>query len=76
MMPPADRIHDQNEQDHSPVAHTRQEAGSSDFLAVGLALCILQLNMEGLPATKHSIIRHPAARVTQRRRHLPSRNSC
>ena len=34
-MPPADRIREQNEQDPGRVAHTRHEAGSSDFLAVG-----------------------------------------
>jgi len=48
MMPPADRIREQNEQDPGRVMHTRQEAGSSDFLAVGPALHILQLNVEGL----------------------------
>jgi len=53
----ADRICQQNEQDPSRVAHTRQEAGSNDFLAVGLALHILQLNMEGLSAAECSIIR-------------------
>ena len=45
-MPPADRIREQNEQDPGRVAHTRQEAGSSDFLAVGPTLRILQLNVE------------------------------
>jgi len=40
-MPPVDRIHEQNEQDPGRVAHTRQEAGSTDFLAVSLALRIL-----------------------------------
>ena len=35
MMPPADRIREQNEQDKGRVAHARQEAGSNDFLAVG-----------------------------------------
>jgi len=34
MMPPADRIREQNEQDKGRVAHARQEAGSNDFLAV------------------------------------------
>ena len=40
MMPLADRIREQNEQDPGRVAHTRQEVGSSDFLAVGPALRI------------------------------------
>ena len=57
MMPPADRIHEQNEQDPARDAHTRQEARSNNFLAVGPALHILQLNVEGLSAAKHSIIR-------------------
>jgi len=62
MMPPSDRIREQNEQDPGRVAHTRQEAGSSDFLAIGLALHILQLNVECLSAAKRSIIRN----ITQR----------
>jgi len=63
MMPPADRIREHNEQDPGRVAHTRQEAGSSDFLAVGPALRILQLNVEGLSAAKRScIIRNIAER--------------
>jgi len=70
MMPPADRIHEQNEQDPGRVTHTRQEAGSNDFLAVGPALRILQLNVEGFSAAKRSIIRDVAERH-KRRRHLP-----
>jgi len=62
MTPPADRIREQNGQDPGRVAHTRQEAGSSDFLAVGPALYILQLSVEGLSAAKRSIIRHIADR--------------
>ena len=62
MMPPADRIREQNEQDPGRVAHTRQEAGSSDFLAVGPTLRILQLNLEGLSAAKRSIVRDIAER--------------
>ena len=54
MMPPADRIREQNEQDPGRVAHTRQEAGFTDFLAVGPTLCILQLNVDGLSAAKRS----------------------
>jgi len=61
-MPPADRIREQNEQDPGRVANTRQEAGSSDFLAVGPALRILHLNVECLSAAKRSIIRHIADR--------------
>ena len=61
-MPPADRIHEKNEQDPSRVAHTRQEAGSKDFVAVGPALRILQLNVEDLSAAKCSIIRNIAER--------------
>jgi len=61
-MPPADRIREQNGQDPGGVTHTRQEAGSNDFLAVGPALCILQLNVVGLSAAKRSIIRHIADR--------------
>jgi len=50
MMPPADRIREQNEQDPGRVAHTRQEAGSNDFLAPR----ILQLNVDGISAAKRS----------------------
>jgi len=56
-MPPADRIREQNDQDPGRVAHTRQEAGFNDFLAVGPALRILQLNVEDLSAAKRYIIR-------------------
>ena len=35
-------------------SHTRQEVESSDFLAIGPALRILQLNVEGLFVAKHS----------------------
>jgi len=70
MMPPADRIHEQNGQDPGRVAHTRQEAGSNDFLAVGPALRVLQLNVEGLSAgwrvsaAKRSIIHRVWATFT------------
>jgi len=47
MMPSADRIREQNEQDPGRVAHARQEAGSGDFLAVGPALCILASAQRG-----------------------------
>jgi len=43
-------------------SRTPDEAGSIDFLAVGPALRILQLNVEGLSAAKHSIIRNIAER--------------
>ena len=56
MMPPAGRIREQNEQDPGWLSHTRQEAGSNDFLAIGPALRVLQLNVEGLSAAKRSII--------------------
>jgi len=59
MMPPADRIREHNEQDPGRVAHTRQEVGPS---AVGPALRILQLNVEGLSAAKRSTIRDIAER--------------
>ena len=61
-MSPADRIREQNEQDPSRVAHTRQEAGSNGFLAVSPAMRILQLNVEGLSVAKRSIIRNVAER--------------
>jgi len=61
-MPPADRIREHNEQDPGRVAHTRQEAGPS---AVGPALRILQLNVEGLCS---QAFHHPGhSRETQRR---------
>ena len=44
------------------VAHTRQEARSNDFLAVGPAVRILQHNVECLTAAKRSIIRDTADR--------------
>ena len=62
MTPPADRICEQNEQDPGRVAHTRQEAGSNDFLAIGPALRILQLVVEGLSTAKRSVIRDIAER--------------
>ena len=61
-MSPADRIREHNEQDPGRVAHTRQKAGSNDFLEVGPALRILQLNVEGLSAAKRYIIRDIAVR--------------
>ena len=62
MMPPADRIRELNEQDPGRVVHIRQEAGPNDFLAVGPALRILQLNVECLSVAKRSIIRNIAER--------------
>ena len=61
-MPPADRIREPNELDPGRVAHTRQERGSSDFLAVGPALRILYVNVEGLSAARRSIVRDIAER--------------
>ena len=65
MMPPTDRIHEHNEQDPGRVTHTRQEAGPS---AVGPALRILQLNVEGFSAAKRSIIRDMAERIYSTKR--------
>jgi len=75
MMPPADPVREQNEQDPGRIAHIRQEAGSNDFLAVGPALpAHPQRNVEGLCS---KAFHHPEhSRQTQRQRHLPSRNSC
>ena len=64
-MPPTDRTHEHNEQDPGRVAHTRQEAGPS---AVGPALRILQLNVEGFSAAKRSIIRDMAERIYSMKR--------
>ena len=61
-MPPADWIRQQNEQNPGRVAHTRQEAGSSDFPAIVASLRILQLNMEALSAARRSIIQDIAER--------------
>jgi len=70
MMPPTDRIREQNEQDPGRVTHTRQEAGPNDFLAVDPALCSLHLNVEGLGS---QAFHHPGhSRETQCRPHLPS----
>jgi len=55
---------------HPAIHLDLKEAGSNDFLAVGPALRILQLNVEGLSAAKRSIIRDLAERH-KRRRHLP-----
>jgi len=54
MMPPADRI--PQEPDHSLATSTSKYDWADDFLAVGPAVRILQLNIEGLLAAKHSII--------------------
>jgi len=70
MMPPTDRIREQNEQDPGRVTHTRQEAGPNDFLAVDPALRSLHLNVEGLGS---QAFYHPGhSRETQCRPHLPS----
>ena len=50
--PPADRIREQDEQDPGRVAHTRQEAGSNDFLAVGPALQLSRATVNKRPTVK------------------------
>ena len=53
-----------------PVESRTPDKKSSDFLAVGPALRILQLNVEGLCSQE---FHHPGhSRETQRRRHLLS----
>jgi len=47
-MPPTDRI--QEEQDPGSAATDSQEAREDDFLAIGPALRILQLDVEALSA--------------------------
>jgi len=58
MMPPADRI----QLDPGHVASESQDDRPNDFQAVGPALRILQLNVEGLSASKPAIISTLAAR--------------
>ena len=45
-MPAADWIHGQKVQDSSEVFHSSQEAWTDDFLAIGLVVCIFQLNVK------------------------------
>ena len=54
MLPPADRI--QGEMDPGQDTNEDLHGTDSDFLAVGPALRILQLNVEGLSAAKRSVI--------------------
>ena len=69
----ADQIREQRVEDPDRVANIRQEAGLDDFLAVGSAMRIIQLNVEGMPAAK----RYPGhCREAQRRHHLSPRNPC
>ena len=60
MMPPADWI--QLEQDPGHIAWKSQDDRPNDFQAVGPALRILQLNVEGLSASKRVIISTLATR--------------
>ena len=55
MMPPADRI--QLEQAPGHVTSKSQDDRPNDFQAVGPALRVLQLNVEGLSASKRAITR-------------------
>jgi len=48
MMPPADRIYDPGQEAKKDLTDT-----GDDFLAVGPALRIMQLNVEGLTAAAH-----------------------
>ena len=61
-MPPADWIHWQNMQDPGPVTHTCQEGQSDDFSSHWPCPAHPQLNMEGISAAKHSVIRNIAER--------------
>ena len=51
MMPPADRIDDPGQGVKKDLTET-----GDDFLAIGLALRIMQLNVEGLSAAKREVI--------------------
>ena len=52
MMPPADRIYDPHE---GATKKDLTDTGD-DFLAIGPALRIMQLNVEGLSAAKREVI--------------------
>jgi len=58
MMPPADRI----QVDPGLAASSHQDDRADDFLAIGPALRILQLNVQGLSASKRSVIANIADR--------------
>jgi len=57
MMPPADRIYDPGQGVKKDLTDT-----SDDFLAIGPALWIMQLNVEGLSAAKREVISSIAER--------------
>ena len=57
VMPPADRIYDPGQGTKKDLTNT-----GDDFLAIGPALRIMQLNVEGLSAAKHEVIRSIAER--------------
>jgi len=56
MMPPADRIYDPGQRAKKDLTDT-----GDDFLAISLALRIMQLNVEGLSAAKREVISSIAA---------------
>ena len=53
MMPPADRMYDPGQGAKKDLTDT-----GDDFLAIGPALRIMQLNVEGLSAAKREVILH------------------
>ena len=57
MMPPADRIYDPGQAAKKDLTDT-----GDDFLAIGPALQIMQLNVEGLSAAKREVISSIAER--------------
>jgi len=57
MMPPADQIYDPGQGANKDLTDT-----GDDFLAIGLALRIMQLNFEGLSAAKREVISSIAER--------------
>jgi len=57
MMPPADRIYDPGQGAKKDLTDT-----GDDFLAIGPALQIMQLNVEGLSAAKREVISSIAER--------------
>ena len=56
-MPPADQIYDPGQGAKKDLTDT-----GDDFLAIGLALRIMQLNVEGLSAAKREVISSIAER--------------
>ena len=57
MIPPADRIYDPSQGDNKDLTDT-----GDDFLAIGPALRIMQLNVKGLSAAKREVISSIAER--------------